>query len=50
MKKEKSAKNLKEIKFAFAVITKDKYGETIQIFKTKKQAEEFYQAILKPIK
>ncbi len=29
----------------FAVITKDKAGSTIQLFKTKKQAEEYSEAI-----
>ena len=32
--------------FAFAIITTDKQGQTIQIFKTRKQAEEFYDALI----
>ena len=32
------------MKIQYCVITKNKYGETIQIFNTKEQAEEFIKA------
>ena len=32
-------------RFMFAVVTEDKSGQTIQLFKTIQQAEEFYAAI-----
>jgi hypothetical protein len=36
-----------KIQFCFAITTTDGYGQTIQIFKMKKCAEEFYKKLLK---
>ena len=32
-------------KFMFAIVTQDSYGQTIQLFKTKAQAEAFFKEI-----
>jgi len=42
-------KNIKEVdttpRFMFAVVNDDTAGQTIQLFKTKKQAEEYLKAM-----
>ena len=35
----------KEIKFMFAVVFQDEHGEVIHTFKSKKEAEEFYEVL-----
>lgn len=40
-------KQKKETKFMFAIVQKDEVGQTIQLFKTKKQAEEFLEELNK---
>jgi len=37
----------KEPRFMFAIVSEDKYGVNIQLFKTKKQAEEFFKELKK---
>jgi len=53
LKKEKKImkkKINKEPKFMFAIVSKDVAGETIQLFKTKKQAEMFLKVLKKSTK
>ncbi len=45
--KNKKINENKEPKFMFAIVLEDKYGQNIQLFKTKKQAETFFKELKK---